>query len=537
MEIRRDVYLERLERLRFKGGVKIITGVRRGGKSYLLFNIFRDHHLETGIRSDHVIAIALDSIENRHLRGAEALYKEIASRIIDSKEYYVMIDEIQLAEDFVDLVNGLAGRRNVDLYITGSNSRFLSSDIVTESRGRGTEIDENTVSEYISFLEDSFLFERSKRFDLKGNGYIDTPSKYYSVDLGLRNAGLGFRQNEYSHLMENAIYNELRGRGYRVDVGVIGIREYISGRREYKQLEIDFVANKGSERIYIQSAYRMDDPDKAEQEARPFLKVNDGFRKLIPVGDDVPVHVNGKGVIIMNAIDFMKDPREPGIAASATVSTAPVRTADGAFGDGGLLIPERGFDDPLEIGCIDASRDPVSSVEHEERHRLHSVAAGPRLVVQHILGVLVAVQDLPDPVRIHPGVRGDALKDSVIRKNQIVGEERPVEPVDHVVPHAPADAVRRLHQPVGVHRVRVPGRSVMEVESFGCRHGLDAVDLHPRAFDAHALLVAQEYPVLRHLPGHRIQPERSEIQSRDVVRTRFAQDPLQSGLRDVAERA
>lgn len=410
MEIKRDAYLERLERLRFKGGVKIITGVRRGGKSYLLFNIFCNHLLETGVRSDHVIAIALDSIENRHLRDAESLYKEIASRIIDSGEYYVMIDEIQLAEDFVDLVNGLAGRKNVDLYITGSNSRFLSSDIVTEFRGRGTEInvrplsfseymqvagkdersawrdyltygglpesvdldeedkanylenlirtvyirdiverrgirrpdamdalfdvlssgigslsnprriantmkshgmeiDGNTVSEYISFLEDSFLFERSKRFDLKGNGYIDTPSKYYSVDLGLRNAGLGFRQNEYSHLMENAIYNELRSRGYRVDVGVIGIREYISGRREYKQLEIDFVANKGSERIYIQSAYRMDDPDKAEQEARPFLKVNDGFRKLILVGDDVPVHVNGKGVIIMNVIDFMKDPR------------------------------------------------------------------------------------------------------------------------------------------------------------------------------------------------------------------------------------
>ena len=267
-----------------------------------------------------------------------------------------------MAEDFVDFVNGLANRKNVDLYITGSNSRFLSSDIVTEFRGRGTEInvrplsfseyiqttdkdersawrdyltygglpgtvdlededkaayledlvrvlylrdiverknvrlpdvldavydilssgkgsltnphritnimrdrkvevDGNTVSEYISYLEDSFLFERSKRFDLKGNGYIDTPSQYYSVDLGLRNAKLGFRQNEYSHLMENAIYNELRGRGYKVDVGVIGIREYIAGKREYRQLEIDFVANRGSERIYIQSAYRMDEPD------------------------------------------------------------------------------------------------------------------------------------------------------------------------------------------------------------------------------------------------------------------------------------
>lgn len=294
MEIGRDAYLERLKRLRFKGGVKIITGVRRGGKTYLLFNIFQDYLLESGVPRDHIIPISLDSIENKHLRDAEALYKEVVSRIIDADEYYVMIDEIQLAEDFVDFVNGLANRKNVDLYITGSNSRFLSSDIVTEFRGRGTEInvrplsfseyiqttdkdersawrdyltygglpgtvdlededkaayledlvrvvylrdiverknvrlpvvldavydvlssgigsltnphritnimrdrkvevDGNTVSEYISYLEDSFLFERSKRFDLKGNGYIDTPSKYYSVDLGLRNAKLGFR--------------------------------------------------------------------------------------------------------------------------------------------------------------------------------------------------------------------------------------------------------------------------------------------------------------------------------------------------------
>ena len=409
MEIRRDAYLERLMRLRFKGGVKIITGVRRGGKTHLLFNIFQNLLLESCVPSDHIIAVSLESIENRHLRDAEALYRDVASRIVDSDEYYVMVDEIQLAEDFVDFVNGLAGMKNVDLYITGSNSRFLSSDVVTEFRGRGIEInvrplsfseymqvagkdereawrdylkygglpenvdledeekagylenlieavyerdvverrrirhpdaldavydvlssgigsltnphritnimrdrrievDGNTVSQYISYLEDSFLFERSKRFDLKGNGYIDTPSKYYSVDLGLRNAKLGFRQNEYRHLMENAIYNELRGRGYSVDVGVIGIRDYLAGKREYRQLEVDFVANKGGERIYIQSAYRMDEPEKREQELRPFLKLNDGFRKIVLVGDDVPVHVNEKGIVIMNVIDFMKDP-------------------------------------------------------------------------------------------------------------------------------------------------------------------------------------------------------------------------------------
>lgn len=409
MEIKRDRYLERLKRLRFKGGVKVITGLRRSGKTYLLFNIFRNHLLESGVPEDNIILIALDSIENKPLRNAEALYREVVSRITDDSEYYVMVDEIQLAEDFVDFVNGLVGRRNVDIYITGSNSKFLSSDIVTEFRGRGSsinvrplsfseyrqavdmddrtawrtyltygglpesveladedkmnhltelikvvymrdiierkkvkmpdvldkvfevlssavgsltnpnriadimhsgriDVDDNTVTNYVSHLEDAFLFEQSKRFDLKGNEYIDTPSKYYAVDIGVRNAKLGFRQDEYSHLMENAIYNELRYRGYSVDVGVIGIREYKAGKREYKQLEIDFVANKGSDRVYVQSAYRMDEPDKKARELRPFLKLNDGFRKILLVGDDVPPHIDEKGVRIMNVIDFMKDP-------------------------------------------------------------------------------------------------------------------------------------------------------------------------------------------------------------------------------------
>ncbi|MBR6204555.1 MAG: ATP-binding protein [Candidatus Methanomethylophilaceae archaeon] len=408
MEIKRDRYLERLTRLQFKGGVKIITGLRRSGKSYLLFTLFRNHLLESGVSEGNIISIALDSIENKHLRSADALYREVISRITDGSDYYVMIDEIQFAEDFVDFVNGLIGRKNVDLYITGSNSKFLSSDLVTEFRGRGTDInvrplsfseyrsavdlddrsawhsyltygglpesvdlidedkasylsdlirlvyirdiierkkvrmpdvldavfdvlssavgsltnpnrisdimqgrrikvDGETISSYILHLEDAFLFERSRRFDLKGSEYIDTPSKYYAVDLGLRNAKLGFRQNEYNHLMENAIYNELRYRGYSVDVGVIGIRDYKDGKREYKQLEIDFVANKGSDRIYLQSAYRMDEPDKQKQELRPFLKMNDAFRKILLVGDDVPPHVNDKGITIMNVIDFMKD--------------------------------------------------------------------------------------------------------------------------------------------------------------------------------------------------------------------------------------
>lgn len=409
MEIPRDRYLERLKRMKFKGGVKIITGMRRSGKSYLLFKIYRRYLLSEGVQEDHIIAVALDLLKNEHLRDVHKLDHEIRSRIKDDGQYYVMIDEIQLADGFVDLINGFRADSRLDVYITGSNSKFLSSDIVTEFRGRGTEIrvqplsfseylpvsglderaawkryltfgglpegigpeDEdrmnylsslistvyvrdiverkgiqypdvlnkifdmlssaigsltnpyrmqcsihtkgldvgwNTVSEYVGHLEDAFLFEESKRFDIRGKDYIDTPSKYYSTDLGIRNAKLGFRQDEYAHLMENAIYNELRYRGFAVDVGVIGIREYIDGKREYKQLEIDFVANKGDRRYYIQSAYHMDDDIKKEQEIRPFLKLNDGFRKLVITDDDVPCHVNSMGITVMNVIDFMKNP-------------------------------------------------------------------------------------------------------------------------------------------------------------------------------------------------------------------------------------
>lgn len=409
MEISRPRYLDRLIRLRFKGGVKIITGMRRSGKSYLLFNLFKDYLLSIDVPDRNIICIALDSVENAHLRDAVALYEQVSSLITDDSEYYILLDEIQLVEGFEEVVNSLKRRRNVDVYITGSNSKFLSSDIVTEFRGRGTEInvrplsfseylpysgkDERTawydyltygglpesidletedrmaylselidvvymrdiierkrirmpdvmdsvfsvlssaigsltnpnrltdtlrshhvdvagttVSEYIDHLKDSFLFEESKRFDLKGRAYFDTPSKYYATDLGLRNAKLGFRQTEFNHLMENAIYNELRYRGYSVDVGIIGFREYIEGKREYRQLEIDFVANKGSERYYIQSAYRIDDDSKRKQEVRPFLKMNDGFRKIIIVDGDAPKTIDEDGVVTMNVIDFMKDP-------------------------------------------------------------------------------------------------------------------------------------------------------------------------------------------------------------------------------------
>jgi len=408
LEIPRTRYLERLKELRFKGGVKIITGIRRSGKTYLLFEIYRRYLLESGIPPERIIAISLEPLKNKHLRDIYALDKEIRSRILDDGQYYIMLDEIQMAEGFTDLVNGLRENKNLDVYITGSNSKMLSSDIATEFRGRGTEIrvrplsfseylpvcgrDERTawneyltfggipecielpeeermnhlndlvtatylkdiidrkkiqhpkvlgivmemlssaigsltnpnrmqltlekrgmevswetVSDYIEHLKDAYLFEESKRFDIKGKGYIDSPSKYYAADLGIRNAELGFRQDEYTHLMENAIYNELRYRGFSVDVGMIGVREYTSGKREYKQLEIDFIATKGMRRYYIQSAFRMDDAEKKEQEIRPFLRLNDGFRKIVITGDDVPVHADEMGITIINVIDFMKD--------------------------------------------------------------------------------------------------------------------------------------------------------------------------------------------------------------------------------------
>ena len=408
MEFGRNKYIEKLKRLNFVGGVKIITGVRRCGKSYLLFNLYYKELISSGIPEDHIITIGLDSIENKSLCDAEKLYQHIMCQIKDNEQYYIMIDEIQLVDDFVSVVNSLLRKKNLDVYITGSNSKFLSSEIVTEFRGRGTEInvrplsfsefysstslednkawhtylsyggmpeivklaeedkinslenlisvvylrdiverkkvqhpdildtvfnmlssaigsltnpnrianqlknkkikvDNKTITEYIGHFKDAFLFEESKRFDIKGREYIDTPSKWYSIDLGLRNARIGFRQNEFTHLMENAIYNELRYRGFSVDVGVIGIREYIQRKRNYKQLEIDFVANKGDKRYYIQSAYRMDDEEKVEHETRPFLKINDGFRKIIVVGDNVPTHTNNNGITIMNVFDFMKD--------------------------------------------------------------------------------------------------------------------------------------------------------------------------------------------------------------------------------------
>lgn len=411
MKIPRDRYLRELIIRKWNGMAKVITGIRRCGKSYLLTNLFMDHLLSEGVARDHIIDIDLDTLENRKYRDPEVLYARILDSMKGGGEYYVFLDEVQLVDDFESLINSLLRKGNVDVYVTGSNSKMLSTGIITEFRGRGDEIrvrplsfsefatvfdgdvreawreymvfggmpelfnlategqkseylkmlvegiylrdirdrhtimrpaaldaivdvlssaigsltnptrlrnvmfskgyeaiDENTVANYIRYLEDSFLFEESKRFDVKGNSYFDTPLKYYSVDVGLRNARLNFRQTEYAHIMENILYNELRSRGFHVDVGVVPYRGKIDGKAQYVQLEIDFVANKGSQKYYVQSAYSLPDQGKTEQELRPLSNVRDSFKKIVVTGDDIPPSRNEQGIVFMNVIDFLLNP-------------------------------------------------------------------------------------------------------------------------------------------------------------------------------------------------------------------------------------
>ncbi|MDR1405238.1 MAG: ATP-binding protein [Candidatus Methanoplasma sp.] len=407
MEIKRDRYLNKLTSRELNGSVKVITGIRRCGKSYLLFHLFKDCLLGKGVPKDHIIEVALDDIKNKHLRDPGALY-DFISRSVGDGQYYVFLDEIQYVDGFEDAVNGLRHIDNLDIYITGSNSKFLSKDVITEFRGRGDQVevrplsfsefasaypgdresawdayrtyggmpeiiskkteeektqylqklmnevylrdivernrveledvlglitdslcsavgsmtnplricntlgtlgykraDNETVSKYIGYLTDSFLFEKSRRYDIKGRKYFDTPSKYYAADAGLRNARLNFRQQEYTHIMENIVYNELRSRGFLVDIGVIETTAKKDGVSERKRLEIDFVANKGSKKYYIQSAYSIPDREKADQEIRPFLKVRDSFKKIVITGDRLLPQRDENGILTMNILDFL----------------------------------------------------------------------------------------------------------------------------------------------------------------------------------------------------------------------------------------
>lgn len=409
MSIKRDKYLNDLVNRMHNGMIKVVTGIRRCGKSYLIFNIFKNYLLGQGVAASHIIEIELDQRKNKKYRDPDTILDYIESLIEDDEQYYVLLDEVQMLREFEEVLNSLLHIRNADIYVTGSNSKFLSKDVITEFRGRGDEIhiyplsfkefmeaydgdmyrgwaeyvvygglpltvtmkteeqkinyltnlfketylkdiierhhiekkqeledlvnilasavgsltnpprieatfksaiqstiSLNTIRQYIEYLEDAFIINKANRYNVKGRKYIGTPLKYYFEDVGLRNARLGFRQVEETHLMENIIYNELRSRGYSVDVGVVEKRGTDENGKEYKnQLEIDFVANLGSKRYYIQSAFSMPTEEKRIQEKASLVNVNDSFKKIIIVKDVVNVTRDENGITTMSIYDFL----------------------------------------------------------------------------------------------------------------------------------------------------------------------------------------------------------------------------------------
>lgn len=412
MVINRDIYLNRLIASKHNGLIKIITGLRRCGKSYLLFKLFKEHLRNVGVDDNHIIQVDLEDRRNKNLRNPDVLLAHIDSKMKDNDMYYILLDEVQCVKDFEDVLNSYLKIENADIYVTGSNSKFLSTDIITEFRGRGTQIcvhplsfaeimsvdqrhpidvwkdyytygglplvlslstDEakepylkdlyakvyltdikdrysircdselqellqiiastigsptnpsklentfksvknvtlssKTINTYLSYLEDAFLIEKSIRYDIKGKKYINTLAKHYFMDMGIRNAILGFRQMEENHIMENVIYNELRIRGYSVDVGMVETRPLNSeGKRIRKQYEVDFVANRGSQRYYIQSAFIMPTDSKERQESNSLLNIDDAFKKIIIVKDYIKPKRNQLGIITIGLIDFLLKP-------------------------------------------------------------------------------------------------------------------------------------------------------------------------------------------------------------------------------------
>ncbi len=408
MEIARDRYLRRLIVRKRNGKPKVITGIRRCGKSYLLFVLFRNHLLSEGVPEENIISVSLDEAGSRHLRDPIALTEYVLKEASGKGECYVLLDEIQMVPDFEDAVNTLIKHPDLDVYVTGSNSRFLSSDIRTKFRGRGdrvhvyplsfsefsaayqgndawiqytrfggmpetmkmntdlqkmeylkdlmehvyktdmierygirnpdelsmvvdslsssigsltnplklsntlrtnyrSSIADETVNRYLDILEETYLFEKAKRYDIKGRRGIGSPMKYYISDVGLRNAQLNFREMDMPHIMENIVYNELRSRGYLVDVGTIEVRREENGKRLSVKLEVDFVANKGDRRYYIQSAYMIPDEEKRKQETAVFSKIGDSFRKIVVVGNDIYPYIDDMGVLNIGIEQFLLD--------------------------------------------------------------------------------------------------------------------------------------------------------------------------------------------------------------------------------------
>lgn len=409
MVIERDIHLQKLIEGKHNGMIKVVTGIRRSGKSFLLFNLFVNHLKEQGVTPDHIIGIDLEDRRNKSLRDPDALLQYIDGKMKDDNMYYILIDEIQHVPEFEDVLNSYLKVENADVYVTGSNSKFLSKDVITEFRGRGDEIkigpltfreymsvfegtreaafeeyliygglpkvalltdrkkkvsylkglfakvyltdikerykikNDNDLSElidvlassiggltnptklentfatlkhsnithqtlksYLDILQEVYLVEKSVRYDIKGRRYIDTPSKFYFTDLGLRNARIGFRQFEVTHLMENLIYNELRVRGMEVDVGVVihNVKDE-NGVSVRKQLEVDFVCNQGSKRYYIQSALRLPTEEKREQELRSLKLIDDNFQKFVITEDPISMYQDNNGVVFMNIYEFL----------------------------------------------------------------------------------------------------------------------------------------------------------------------------------------------------------------------------------------
>lgn len=409
MEIKRDYYLNKLIAKKHNGLIKVITGIRRCGKSYLLFTLFKNHLTESGVADDHIIEIPFDSFENKKYRDPEILYTYVKEQIADGGMYYILLDEVQLLDEFESVLNGFMRMKNVDVYVTGSNARFLSKDIITEFRGRGDElhiqplsfaefmsvydgnkydgwneyvlygglppvvllrtaeqkiellkslfqetyindiisrhsvkhrdefeelinilasaigsltnpkkltdtfkskknkvISSNTIKSYLDYLCDAYVVSRATRYDIKGKKYIDTPQKYYFSDVGIRNACINFRQLEENHTMENVIYNELIARNFNVDVGIItSTGKDNDGKFVRKQLEVDFVCNKGSKRYYIQSAFSIPDREKMEQESNSLLRIDDSFKKIIVVKDLPAPTYTEDGILVISVYDFL----------------------------------------------------------------------------------------------------------------------------------------------------------------------------------------------------------------------------------------
>lgn len=409
MEFERAYYLNKLIMKKHNGLIKVVTGIRRCGKSYLLFSLFKSHLSENGVAEDHIIEIPFDSFENKKYRDPEVLYPHIKAQIVDDRMYYILLDEVQLLGEFESVLNGLMRIKNVDVYVTGSNAKFLSKDIITEFRGRGDElhmrplsfaefmagyhgnkydgwneyvlygglppvvllstpeqkieflkklfeetyvndiiarhniknkdefeelidflasgigsltnpkkltdtfrskkqkkISPNTVKNYLDYLCDAFIVNKAVRYDIKGKKYIDTPHKYYFTDVGLRNARINFRQMEENHTMENVVFNELLSRDFNVDVGLVPLtQKNDAGKLVHKQLEVDFVCNKGSKRYYVQSAFSIPDSKKMQQESNSLRRIDDSFKKIIVVKDTPAPWYTEEGILVIGLYDFL----------------------------------------------------------------------------------------------------------------------------------------------------------------------------------------------------------------------------------------